>query len=307
MAKSAPVPARAARPRRQPAAPFTRDTLALIYDFDGTLTPQPMQEYTVLPQLGIAAADFWAEVNAETRRTGGDGILTYMRLLIEKIEANKAHVSRAALRRQARGIRYYPGVESWFERVNRYVAKASGGAVRTRHYIISAGLSEILEGISIKRHFERIYASQYYFNHHEVACFPTVVINDTSKTQYLFRINKGREEARESINEYMPESERPIPFGHMLYIGDGLTDVPCMTVTKNNGGFAVAVHNPRDERSIETCRALAVANRIDYFAPADYRAGKSLEKRVRTILDIIIARVQFEREKHAFQRELANR
>jgi hypothetical protein len=105
----------------------------------------------------------------------------------------------------------------------------------------------------------------------------------------------------------MPEAERPIPFGHMLYIGDGLTDVPCMTVTKNNGGFAVAVHNPRDGRSVETCRSLALANRIDYFAAADYRAGKPLEKRVRTILDIIIARILFEREKHAFQRELTNR
>lgn len=284
--------------------PFTRNTLALIYDFDGTLTPQPMQEYTVLPQLGIAAADFWDEVNAEVRRTGGDAILTYMRLLVEKIEANKAHVSRAALRSLARGIRYFPGVEGWFDRVNRYVEQASHGAVRVRHYIISAGLGEILEGIGIKHHFERIYASQYYFNHHEVACFPTIVINDTSKTQYLFRINKGREETRESINEYMPEAARPIPFGHMLYIGDGLTDVPCMTVTKNNGGFAIAVHDPKKPKSIDVCRELARANRIDYFAAADYRAGRPLEKRVRTILDIIVARILFEREKHAFQCEL---
>jgi 2-hydroxy-3-keto-5-methylthiopentenyl-1-phosphate phosphatase len=301
---SAPRRRRAPRTRSAAGAPFARDTLALIYDFDGTLTPQPMQEYTVLPQLGIAGADFWAEVNAEAKRTGGDAILTYMRLLVEKIEANRAHVSRAALRRQARCIRYYPGVESWFERINRYVDTASRGRVRTRHYLISAGLGEILEGVSIKRHFARIYASQYYFNHHEVACFPTVVINDTSKTQYLFRINKGREDVGDSINEYMPEGERPIPFGHMLYIGDGLTDVPCMTVTKNNGGYAVAVHNPDDGKSVETCRSLARANRIDYFAAADYRAGRPLERRVRTILDIIIARVLFEREKHAFQREL---
>ena len=204
---------------------FARNTLAIVYDFDGTLTPQPMQEYTVLPELGISPDAFWAEVNAEVRATGGDGILTYMRLLVEKIEANKAHLNRDTLRRLARGIQYYPGVAGWFERINAYVRTRSGGVVETRHYIISAGLSEILEGISIKHHFERIYASQYHFNHHDVACFPTIVINDTSKTQYLFRINKGREQAGESINEYMPENERPIPFTHMLYIGDGLTDV----------------------------------------------------------------------------------
>jgi 2-hydroxy-3-keto-5-methylthiopentenyl-1-phosphate phosphatase len=290
--------------RKQPVrSAFTRDTLAIVYDFDGTLTPQPMQEYTVLPQLGISPQAFWSEVNDEVRRTGGDSILAYMRLLVEKIEANKAHLSREALRRLARGIKYYPGVAGWFDRVNRYVSAQSGGHVHTRHYIISAGLSEILEGISIKHHFERIYASQYHFNHHEVACFPTVVINDTSKTQYLFRINKGREAAGESINEYMPEAERPIPFGHMIYIGDGLTDVPCMTVTKMYGGFAVAVHNPEHAGSIETCRELVRANRIDYYAPADYRAGRSLEKRLRTLVDIIVARIRFAREHHAFLQE----
>ncbi len=293
-----------ARATRRTAGAFVRDTLAIVYDFDGTLTPQPMQEYTVLPQLGISPQAFWQEVNAEVRATGGDAILTYMRLLVEKIEANKAHLSREALRRLARSIQYYPGVAGWFERINAYVTNCSGGLVQTRHYIISAGLSEILEGISIKHHFERIYASQYHFNHHEVACFPTVVINDTSKTQYLFRINKGRETPGESINEYMPEAERPIPFTHMLYIGDGLTDVPCMTVTKKYGGFAVAVHNPASAASIETCRELVRAERIDYFAAADYRPGRILEKRVKTLLDLIIARIQFARERHAFLQTL---
>ncbi|MGR8947793.1 MAG: HAD family hydrolase, partial [Gammaproteobacteria bacterium] len=197
---------------RKSKSQFHRNVLALVYDFDGTLTPQPMQEYTVLPQLGISGEEFWNEVNDEVVRTGGDSILTYMRLLVEKIDTNKKHLSRDALRDLAGRIKYFPGVESWFGRINQYVAERSSGAITVRHYIISAGLSEILEGVSIKPHFERIYASQYYFNHHEVACFPTIVINDTSKTQYLFRINKGREGSQDSINEYMSEDRRPIPF-----------------------------------------------------------------------------------------------
>ena len=112
-----------------------RNTLAVVYDFDGTLTPQPMQEYTVLPELGITGKAFWEEVNAEVARTGGDSILTYMRLLIEKIEQNKAHLSRDALRELAAGIKYYPGVESWFDRLNTYVDEKSGGHVQARHYI----------------------------------------------------------------------------------------------------------------------------------------------------------------------------
>lgn len=285
-------------------ASYHRSTLAIVYDFDGTLTPQPMQEYTVLPQLGISASAFWQSVNEEVQRTGGDAILTYMRLLVEQIEANKAHLSRDALRQLAGGIKYYPGVEDWFERINAYVDEVSGGTVETRHYIVSAGLMEILEGISIKHHFSRIYASQYYFDHHEAARFPTVVINDTAKTQYLFRINKGREEALETINEYMPEGERPVPFQHMLYIGDGLTDVPCMTVVKNYGGFAVAVHKPRSKESVGVCRKLVDAERIDFYAPADYRPAKRLEQRVHKILDLIVARISFEQERHAFLGEM---
>lgn len=285
---------------------FTRNTLAMVYDFDGTLTPQPMQEYTVLPELGIGGAEFWQEVNAEVERTGGDSILTYMRLLVEKIDENKKHLSRDALRQLASNIVYFPGVESWFDRINDYVEAKSNGMVQVRHYIISAGLNEILEGVSIKSKFERIYASQYYFNHHEAACFPTIVINDTTKTQYLFRINKGREESGDSINEFMPEAERPIPFDNMLYIGDGLTDVPCMTVVKNYGGFAIAVYNPSNESSVAVCRELVDANRIDFFAPADYNKRRKLEKRVHSILDVMIAKIHLEREKHQFIQDFSN-
>ena len=123
---------------------FHRNVLALVYDFDGTLTPQPMQEYTVLPQLGISGEEFWQEVNDEVIRTGGDSILTYMRLLVEKIDTNKKHLSRDALRDLAKKIKYFPGVEGWFERVNQYVHERSAGAVEVKHYIISAGLSEII-------------------------------------------------------------------------------------------------------------------------------------------------------------------
>ncbi|MFP6681458.1 MAG: HAD family hydrolase [Gammaproteobacteria bacterium] len=291
---------------KAPGRPFIRNTLAMVYDFDGTLTPQPMQEYTVLPELGITGDEFWSEVNDEVKRTGGDSILTYMRLLVEKIDQNKKHLSRDALRKLAANIKYYPGVDSWFDRINQYVKDLSRGRVQVRHYIISAGLGEILEGVSIKSKFERIYASEYFFNHHEAACFPTIVINDTTKTQYLFRIKKGREDSSDSINEYMPEGERPIPFDNMLYIGDGLTDVPCMTVVKNYGGFAVAVHDPNNRASVSVCRDLANADRIDYYAPADYNKCRKLEKRVHTIIDVIVAKILFEHEKFKFQQEHLN-
>ena len=283
---------------------FKQNIIALVYDFDGTLSPQPMQEYTVLPELGINANDFWLECKKEAKKYNADGMLTYMRLLIEKIELKHSHLDRKGLRNLAKDIIYFPGVETWFDRINNHVREKSGGKIKVRHYIISAGLKEILEGIKIRQHFEKMYASEYYFDHHDAARFPTVVINDTSKTQYIFRINKGIEDINQSINEYMPESDRPIPFSNMIYIGDGLTDVPCMTVTKNNGGYALAVHKPNSPESASTCRELAKANRIDYFAPANYKKGKRLEKRVKLILDLIIAKIRFQKEQFAFRRDM---
>jgi len=275
---------------------FRHYTIAMVYDFDGTLTPQAMQDYTVLPQLGIPASRFWKNVQAEVAKKGGDPMLTYMRLLIEQIEANKTHLSRNDLRKLGKNIRYFPGVDGWFDRIAKYVADQGEGVVKLRNYIISAGQREILEGIRIRKHFARIFASEYYFDHHDRAVFPRVLVNDTIKTQYIFRINKGREDLSQSINEHMPESARRIPFSNIIYLGDGMTDVPGMTVTKNNGGYAIAVHPPRVRKSLETCRALLKAGRVDFYAPADYSTGKVLEKRVKLILDMIIARIRYEKE-----------
>ena len=283
---------------------FHQNTLALIYDFDGTLTPKAMQEYTVLPRLGLDAEKFWREAGEATRAHQADGILTYMRLLVEKIEERREHLSRDDLTALADSIRYFAGVEGWFDRMRAYVAGRGGGEVALRQYVISAGLREIIEGTSIFRNFDRVYASEYFYDHHGRATWPNLVINDTNKTQFLFRINKGRENLEESINEHMPESDRPIPFQNMIYIGDGLTDVPCMNVVRKNGGYSVAVYNRGKAAAKETCRRLLAAGRVDFFAVADYREGRPVDRRIKLMLDVMIARVLQEKDAHGFRQRL---
>ncbi|MBX7137536.1 MAG: haloacid dehalogenase-like hydrolase [Oligoflexia bacterium] len=275
-----------------PKERFLQNSIALIYDFDNTLTPLAMQEYTVLPELGITGDSFWKEVNREADKTKGDRMLTWMRLMLKKIADKEKRLGRKELRALAKNIEYFAGVEEWFSRMNRYVRKHAPGYVRLHHYLISAGLLEIVEGCTIKKEFKRIYASELHYDHNGVATFPSVLINDTMKTQFLFRINKGKEQLDESINEHMPENLRPVPFSHMVYIGDGMSDVPSMTLTKKNGGYAIAVHNPRDKGSISICEKLRAANRVDYFAAADYRKDKALDRYVRNILDVIIADIK---------------
>jgi len=282
---------------------FFQNTIAVVYDFDGTLSPQPMQEYTVLPQLGIKAKDFWDEVGRESRETISEQMLVYMRLMLEKAELKKVHIGRDDLRSMATNIEYFPGVESWFERINDFVQQEARSHVKVEHYIVSAGLREILDGISIHHHFRRIFASEYHFDHHGVATFPKLLITDTTKTQYLFRINKGREELTETINDHMPEEQRPIPFNNMIYIGDGLTDVPSMTVTKQNGGHTIAVYRKGSSKGKNVCRDLLKAQRVDFIAPADYTADSQLESRMQALLRAVISNIEYQKELFDCRRE----
>lgn len=275
---------------------YTKNTIAMIYDFDGTLSPQPMQEYTVLPKIGIKPKEFWKEVADVARREEADEMLTYMRLLIKYAEKNETHIAPEDFASMAHNIEYYEGVKEWFTHINSYVAQKSDHKTDVKHYIISAGMKEILEGIDIKHEFERVYASSYYFDHHNAARFPNILITGTEKTQYIFRINKGRESLHDSVNDYMPEEERPIPFSQIIYIGDGLTDVPSMSVTKNNGGYAIAVYKPNTSKQLQKCKELLTAKRVDFIAPADYRKDKSLFKRTQLLLDKIMSNMEYQRE-----------
>ncbi|MBC8024130.1 MAG: haloacid dehalogenase-like hydrolase [Burkholderiales bacterium] len=286
---------------------FVQNTIALVYDFDGTLSPQPMQEYTVLPKIGVQPAEFWAMVNREARETESDPMLVYMRHIIEALERAKVDVKREDFAAMARAIVYFPGVPTWFTRMNAYVKRRSRGQVKLHHYLISAGQKEILEGVSIRKHFKRIYASEYHFNHHGVATFPKLLVTDTVKTQFLFRINKGLESLNESINEHMPEAERPIPFQNIVYVGDGMTDVPSMALTKKSGGHTVAVYNPRKQSQRAICEKLLRAGRADFLAEADFRKGRKLVRRVELLLDAIIAGIAYRREAFHLRAEVAER
>jgi 2-hydroxy-3-keto-5-methylthiopentenyl-1-phosphate phosphatase len=275
---------------------FSQKTIAIVYDFDGTLSPQPMQEYTVLPKIGVKPGQFWKEVGQESRDTVSESMLVYMRLLLKKAEDAETHIGRRDLTRMGKDIKYFPGVKPWFGRVNKFVKKEGGGRIAIKHYIVSAGLREILDGTSIKSQFARIYASEYHFDHHDKATFPKVLITDTAKTQYLFRINKGKEDLAESINGHMPESLRPIPFSNIIYIGDGMTDVPSMTVTKSSGGNTIAVYKKNSRKGKDICKNLLEVGRVHFIAQADYSAGSDLDKRVKILLQSIIANIEYQRE-----------
>ena len=224
--------------------------------------------------------DFWAEASALSRENGMDGILAYMLLMIQKAQAANKPITRPAFVEMGRQIELFPGVEDWFGRVNAFGKEQ---CVKVEHYIISSGLGEIIEGSSIFREFKRVFACEFYYDASGVARWPKNVVNYTTKTQFLFRINKGVLDLSndEDLNRYTPEDDRPVPFRNMIYIGDGLTDVPCMKLVKANGGYSIAVYR---RRSKQLGQVLLQENRVNFVEPADYSAGGSLEACVQGII-----------------------
>ena len=269
-----------------------QNKIAIIYDFDGTLTPKTMQEYTLLPRMGIKSKNFWDDIVKETRETGAESMMVYMRHLLDYAEEKNIAISKKEFYKMAKNIEYYNGVRTWFDRVNKYVKKISKSKVIIEHYIISAGHLEILEGISIKKYIKKIFASEYYFDKNDNAVFPKIVVTDTTKTQYIFRINKGKINLSESINEHMEEKQRPIPFDNMIYIGDGLTDVPSMALIKKEGGHSIAVFQKNQEQ-IRISKSLLKANRVDFIAPANFSDKSELYKNMLILIDYVVAKIKY--------------
>ena len=255
--------------------------IALMYDFDKTLSTKDMQEYGFIPNLGVTSKQFWGEVENLQKSENMDPILAYLRHMLKKASEKSVRVTRESFVSLGKDIEYYPGVEDWFERINNY---GKENDVIIEHYVISSGIKEIIEGSSIKKHFKKIYACEFLYDENKVAVWPKLAVNYTNKTQFLFRINKGVLDVWDDkkLNAYVPEEERRIPFRNMIYIGDGLTDVPCMKLVKANKGQAIAVFRKRKK---DTAAQLMSENRVDFITEANYCEGGELDRIVKTIIE----------------------
>jgi phosphoserine phosphatase len=267
--------------------------MAICYDFDGTLAPGNMQEHNFLPALGIGAEEFWAEVKALAMRQDSDEILAYMKLMIEHAHRGGVPVRRSDFLALGAKLDFFPGVKQWFSRSRDY-AREKG--VKLEHFIISSGLREMVEGTKIAAEFAEVYASGFMYDANGAAEWPALAVNYTTKTQFLFRINKGTREAYDNsvINAYVPKGERDIPFENMVYVGDGSTDIPCFRLVKQEGGCSIAVYPKGDEGAKVRVEKMVAGGRVNLIAPADYSRGSAIERCVFACIDKVEAESRIE-------------
>ena len=254
--------------------------IAFLYDFDKTLCTTDMEDYAFIPSLGYTPAEFWGRANAFGWENRMDGLLAYMYTMIQECAAQGIQLNRAFLNRCGQSIQLFPGVREWFARINAF---GESLGVQVEHYVISSGLREIIEGSGIAQEFREIYACEFYYNEHGDACWPKLDVNFTNKTQFVYRINKGiLDIARDKeLNDSMPDDSKRVPFTNMIYIGDGLSDVPCMKMMRAYGGQAIAVYQSSNRAGVED---LLAKGRVDFIFPADYREGTALDTTVKNII-----------------------
>ena len=260
--------------------PHTKPIIAFLYDFDKTLCTTDMQDYSFIPSLGMTPSEFWHEANSFGWREHMDGILAYMYTMLRKSEEKGLPLTRESLVEKGRNIQLFPGVREWFGRINAF-GETLG--VQVEHYILSSGLREIIEGSGLGGEFREIYASEFYYNEEGRPVWPKLDVNFTAKTQFVYRINKGVLDVANDrdLNASMPDDSKRVPFTNMIYMGDGLSDVPCMKMMKAYGGQALAVYQETNRVGVEDLLAKV---RVDFIFPADYREGSELDVTVKNIL-----------------------
>ena len=255
--------------------------IGLIYDFDHTLSFDDMQNFSLIPNLGMTSESFWNEADELTEKENMEKILSYMYLMVKLCKEKGIKLTKEYLNNMGKDLRFFEGVTTWFKRINQY-GESKGVAVE--HYLLTSGNKEIVDGSSIAKEFKAIYGCEYLYDEAGEACWPKMAINYTSKTQYLFRISKGTFDLVDDSSVNKRISDKHIPFTNMVYIGDGLTDVPCMVLVKEKGGRAIAIHSKGDK-----AKAISLVDdgRVNYVCSADYKQNSNLEKVIKLIIDSI--------------------
>ena len=260
---------------------MAKPKIGILYDFDKTLCTTDMQEYSFIKNLGMDSGEFWGEAAKLTKKHELEKILSYMFVMIRECKKRGIPLTEEYLKKCGENVVLFKGVTTWFDRINEFGEQMG---VEIEHYIISSGTYEIIQGTPIAKYFKRIYACRYMYDENGEAIWPALAINYTLKTQYIYRISKGILDATDdyNLNRVQDESLRRIPYRNLIYIGDGMTDIPCMKMVKERGGKSIALYAAGKS---ETVKPLVDDERINYVCVADYSKDSTLEKIVKLMIE----------------------
>jgi phosphoserine phosphatase len=232
--------------------------LAVIFDFDETLAPDSTTAF--LKHKGIDTDEFWNVHARQLVQLGYDQPLHYLQLMLEMVQRGGPleGVTPEELRDFGSSLdeSFFPGLPDMFMELKETVH--SYPDLTLDYYIISSGMQELIEGSqTVQQNFSGVYACRFGRDN-ETGPIKRIrrCVTFTEKTRYLFEISKGINPAESDlnpglVNKDVPLGHRRIPFKNMVYVGDGLTDIPCFSLVKKMGGMAFAVFDPGSKASAQ--------------------------------------------------------
>ncbi len=279
--------------------PTSQKIIALIYDFDSTLSPECMQE-ALFHKYNVKGSEFWEEKRKLVREAEQKGInydteCAYMNLILRYVRKGIfPELSNQELRELGKEIVLYPGLPEFLPLISSRVReKYKLQGTTLEHYVISTGLTEMVKGSAVGSELDGVFASEYNTDEKGIICEIARAVGHTKKTEFLHLINKGgNKDSSIDVNGALSRELRRIPFENMIYIGDGPTDVPCFATLNHRGGISIGVYNPSSEDAFQKAYQLREQHRVFSFGEADYREGshtfKTIWKAVTGIAERII-------------------
>lgn len=304
----------------------------MVWDCDKTLISSYMQE-PLFRHFNVDGGKFWKEVNALKAYYGKQGIsvnsdTSYLNHILTYVKAGIFKgLNNALLREFGKELKFYPGLPQFFGEVKSLInddEKYKAFDIRLEHYVVSTGFAETIRGSAIAPFVDGIFGCEFIESpaqpgfleslgagslSGDVSSADTVsaaseisqvasALDNTSKTRYLFEINKGSNKYPETIdvNSSIARESRRVPFENMVYIADGPSDVPAFSILNYNGGSTFAVYPKGDVKAFRQVDALRRDNRVQMFGEADYETASQswlwLTEKVRAIADSIVERKQ---------------
>jgi phosphoserine phosphatase len=281
---------------------ITIDIIAVVFDFDDTLMPDTTSK--LLRAHAIQPEQFWPSARA-LLKDGYDQPSAYLRLLLGSVGQGKplGKLTNKHLAEFGASLDgdFYPGLPSFFDDLKAEVAKLPN--IEIEFYIISGGLQAMLQGNpTVQKYFAGVHGCQLGEDDEGTLTHIKRSVTFTEKTRYLFEINKGISQSESEVNPFLvnrdiPQSERRIPFKNILYVGDGLTDIPCFSTVKHFGGEAFGVFDPANpEKAKQAIQEFMVPRRVIGMYPPAYGQNDALGALLRAWVVTRAAQIQIERD-----------
>jgi len=255
--------------------------IALIYDFDKTLTTTDVANYNLVEKLQLEIKDFWEEKDSWIEKHKSEDSIMYMYYILDKAKKQNIKLTKDFFKSCSDNVKYFPGVLSWFDNINEYASKLN---IEIEHYIISSGLEEIIEGTEIRKYMKDVFACYYAYDDNDEAFWPARVVNTPSKLQYIKAIHKGLKKEDDVIVNENNLDDIAIDYKNMIYIGDGFSDLPAMEEIKNKGGNSILLYNPEENKEFWAKNKIR-ENVVDFALEADFNKDNDIDITIKEIIN----------------------